>query len=142
MSSLEEELSLTKYRLQKAEDFEDKYESLFKQNQGLNEEHDANKQDLVNKTRDANELRAKLDQAELKIKRLESDIQNQANSADQIIKKKEEDRNKVSNQGAEERASVEQQFLRQIDNLREEARSKEEKLKKELAEAQFSISSK
>lgn len=61
---------MTKYRLQKAEDFEDKYEALFKQHQGLNEEHDSNKQDLVNKTRDVNELRAKLDQAELKIKNL------------------------------------------------------------------------
>ena len=61
---------MTKYRLQKAEDFEDKYENLFKQHQELNEEHDINKQDLVNKTRDANELRAKLDQADLKIKTL------------------------------------------------------------------------
>lgn len=142
VNSLEEELSLTKYRLQKAEDFEDKYEALFKQHQGLSEEHDCNKQDLTNKTRESNELRAKLDAAELKIKNLEMDIENTKLASQAQIRRKEEDKDKVSNQGQEERATVEQQFLRQIDNIRSEARTREDKLKKELDEAQFLISSK
>ena len=58
-----------------------------------------------------------------------------------MIRKKEEDKDKVCNQGAEERAIIEQQYLRQIDNLRAEARSREDKLKKDLAEAHFEIAS-
>ena len=60
-------MSLTKFRLQKAEDFEDKYEILFKQYQNLNEEYEATKEENIRKTREANELRIKLDQAELAI---------------------------------------------------------------------------
>ena len=63
-------------------------------------------------------------------------------NTDQIIRRKEEDKNNVSNKGAEEKALIEQQYLRQIDNLRAEAQSKEDKLKKDLSEAQFVISSK
>ena len=63
-------------------------------------------------------------------------------NTDQIIRRKEEDKKNVSNKGAEEKALIEQQYLRQIDNLRAEAQSKEDKLKKDLSEAQFVISSK
>lgn len=63
VSGLQEELSLTKYRLQKAEDFEAKYEQLFAQYQNTNQDLDISKDNLTLKTREANDLRVKLDQA-------------------------------------------------------------------------------
>ena len=57
-------------------------------------------------------------------------------------KKKDENQSKVSSQGAEEKAMLEQNYLRQIENLQREAKDKEEQLKKQLGEAQRVISNK
>lgn len=54
LSALQEELSLTRFRLQKAEDFEDKYEVLFKQHQNLFQEYEALKDENIMKARDLN----------------------------------------------------------------------------------------
>jgi len=51
VNSLQEELSLNKYRLQKAEDFEAKYEQLFRQHQNTNEDLDNTRENLLLKTR-------------------------------------------------------------------------------------------
>lgn len=51
VSHLQEDLSLAKYKLQKAEDFEAKYDLLFGQHQNTNEELDNTKESLVLKTR-------------------------------------------------------------------------------------------
>lgn len=72
VSGLQEELSLQQYKLQKAEDFEKKYELLFAQHQNTNEELDNTKESLLLKTRESNEVRIKLDQAELRIRTLEA----------------------------------------------------------------------
>ena len=142
LTGLQEELSLTKYRLQKAEDFEDKYESLFNQHQNLNEEYDLLKQDHVMKTREAGELRSRLDQAELVIRNLEANVENGKATAEEIRRKKDEAQSKASNQGVEERQMLEQNYLRQIENMRREAKDREEELKKQAHEAQRVISNK
>lgn len=136
LTALQEELSLTRFRLQKAEDFEDKYEALFKQHNHLNEEHDQLRQDYVSKNREAGELRARLDQAEMVIRNLEANVESGKATAEDIRRRKDEAQNKVSNQGAEERAVLEQNYLKQIENLRREARDREEELRRQLQEAQ------
>lgn len=124
VSNLQEELSLCQYKLQKAEDYEKKYELLFSQHQNTNEELDTSKESLIQKTREANELRIKLDQAELRVRSLESELQNTKNTTEEVRKRSNEDQSKVSSQEAERRATIEQQYLKQIDTLKSEARAK------------------
>ena len=50
------------------------------------------------KTREANDLRVKLDQAELRIKNLEADIQNSKNSTEELRRRSNDDQTKASTQ--------------------------------------------
>lgn len=51
LGNVEEELSLTKFKLQKAEDFERKFEELFRQNQDLNDQLNETKDLHIQKSR-------------------------------------------------------------------------------------------
>lgn len=125
LNSLQEQLSLNKYRLQKAEDFEAKYEQLFKQHQNTNEELDNTRDNLLQRTRENNDLKLKLEQAELKIHNLSAEVQNTRNTTEDVKKKSNDDQSKANTQEEERRAQLEQQYLRQIDNLKAESRSRE-----------------
>ena len=115
---------------------------LFKQHQNLFQEYEATKEDNILKARELNELRSRLDQSELNVKNLEANVESGKVAAEEIRKRKEEAQTKASNQGAEERAALEQNYLRQIENLNRQAQDREEQLRRQLAEAQRLISSK
>ena len=51
LGNVEEELSLTKFKLQKAEDFERKFEELVRQNQDLNDQLNETKDLHIQKSR-------------------------------------------------------------------------------------------
>ena len=73
---------------------------------------------------------------------MEANVESGKVAAEEIRKRKEEAQTKASNRGAEERAALEQNYLRQIENLNRQAQDREDQLRKQLAEAQRLISSK
>jgi chaperonin cofactor prefoldin len=87
---------LHKYRLQKAEDFESKYEALFGQHQNTNEELENCRSSLQQKTSEAKELRTNLDQTMLEVRSLESELDKSKKTANEIRDKNFEDKNIAS----------------------------------------------
>lgn len=71
---------------------------MFQQNQELSSRLDQNKEQLIQKSRECSELRQKLDEANFTIDKLESDVQGQKNSNQEIKRKKDEDQKRFSNQ--------------------------------------------
>jgi hypothetical protein len=63
---------------------------------------------------------------------LDSELEKNKKATNEIREKNTEDKNKASTREEEKLYLVEQHYLRQIDNLKSEARTNEEKLMKEL----------
>lgn len=142
LANLQEDLSLAKFRLQKAEDFEDKYDILFKQYQSMAQDFAIARDECVAKSREAADLTIRLDEANLIIKNLETNVETSKQNAEEIRRRKEEAESKVNNQGVEERQALEEHYLRQIETLKREAKDREEQLSRKLSESQQVISSK
>ena len=142
ISRLEHDLSVARFKLSKAEDFEIKYDILFKDNQkavadylALLEEHDRTQREQER----AGVLQEQTDQ-QLRTVRAELDAEKR--EREQQTAKKEELRSKTTSQGQEEREALKESFARELDSLKKEHRDVLEKLKRENTELRNTISHK
>lgn len=140
ISRLEHDLSVARFKLSKAEDFEIKYDILFKDNQkavadylALLEEHDRAQRDL--------ERAAVLqEQTNQTLKSLRAELEAEKREREQQTAKKEELRSKTTSQGQEEREALKESYARELDSLKKEHRDVLDKLKRENAELRNTIS--
>ncbi len=74
ISRLEHDLSVSQFRLSKAEDFEIKYDSLFKENQRVVKDHEALLSDFDKAQRDLNRLEIDQEQSSHLIRDLQAEV--------------------------------------------------------------------
>lgn len=136
---LEHELSVARFKLSKAEDFEIKYDILFKENQktvaehlALLEEHDRtlHQLDRTSLLQEQTAQQARTLRAELEAEKRERETQ---------TAKKEELRSKTTSQGQEEREALKEGFARELETLKKEHRDALDKLKRENSELRNTI---
>ena len=104
--------------MQKADDIDYKNERLFKQNQDLSVEVEVKTQENVRRQREVDDLREQLAQARISIEAEHKKAENFRHETDDLRKIREDFKNKVSEDGANERAEVEETYLRQINNFK------------------------
>ena len=142
ISRLEHDLSVARFKLSKAEDFEIKYEILFKDNQkavtdylALLEEHDRLQRDHERATL----LQEQTDQ---QLRAARGELEAEKREREQQTAKKEELRSKTTSQGQEEREALKESFARELDAVKKEHRDVLEKLKRETVELRNTIAHK
>jgi len=118
LAQLQDELGLARFRLHKAEDFEIKYELLVKQNQTLAADNDRLVKDLTARTRELEETRYRLAHEETLKVQGESDLRKSEAEVAELKRRLDESKDRGRSELVEEKAKVESQFNRQIDNLR------------------------
>lgn len=103
---LEETMSLLKFRLSKAEDYQAKYDQLFKANQDTTQLLEVVAEEKERGDRENDRLRVELEQAKLSVRNLSLELENAKRSVEDQRAKREELRNKASSDDAEERGAI------------------------------------
>ena len=138
----QDEINIMRFRLQKAEDFEIKYELLVKENQELTLENEALEKGLVLKGRELEELVGKYRELELTLGRKVNELQSSKGELENAKKRQEQLIEKSSQSGVSDREKAEQQFFRQIEQLKDRHKDAENKLSGEISELKDQIAHK
>lgn len=139
ISRLENDLSVAKFKLSKAEDYEIKYDLLFKENQKTITDYLDGRDELERARRELERTRADHDQALLNNRALRAELDAEKKASEEVRTKKEELRSQTTSQGQEEREALRESFTREVETLRQQNRDQQEKLKREVGELRSTI---
>lgn len=142
LNNLEHDLSVTKFKLSKAEDAQIKYDILFRENQKTLADCAEAKFELENKTNDFDKLQLEFSQVNQQIRALKAEVDNEKKNNQDLRQKREELRTKSTSQGQEERESLKESYIKEIETLKQESRDTSEKFKREINELKGIISMK
>ena len=142
MARLEHDLSVTKFRLSKAEDVEIKYDILFRENQNSVADCVEANELLEGTRKELDRLQIDNNQANQQVKSLKAEVEAEKNNSKDLNQKREELRTKSTSQGQEDRESLKDSFTQELNTLKQENRDEADKYKREIAELKGAITMK
>ena len=134
IARLEHELSVCRFKLSKSEDYEQKYELLFKENQNTIADEQQAREELDRIRRELDRTRLDYDQQSEVLRGVRGELEGEKKAKEEVHKKKQELRSQTSSQGQEQRQQLKEWYGKELANLKDHHQDIQNKLNNDITE--------